>query len=148
MQNLNAQKLLVLEKKGKFKTYMYPEGSAIMLSIDDTLMVQGRITSLKDSVLQLNGNIMLELSRIDHVYRERELVQFISAGALLAGLTYFVLTGFNRTLNKEYPILPAEDILLSAAVMGSGILLYQFKFKKFELGEKWQLKILDFSFED
>ncbi len=147
-QGLNAQKLLVLEKTGKFKTHLYPEGSVIMLSMDDTLMVHGRISSLKDSMLQLNEKIMIDLSSVDHVYRERDLVQFISAGAMLAGLTYFVLTGFNRTINKEYPILPGEDLLISGAVIGSAILLYQFKFKKYKLGDKWQLKILDFSIEN
>lgn len=141
-----AQTLLVLEKTGKFKTIKYYPGNKIMLKINDTLNVYGRITSLEDSILQINNTIEIELSRINAVYRERSLLQFISKGALVGGLTYFVLTGFNRSLNREYPILPASDIAISAGVMGGAMILSSFKYKQYHLGEKWQLKILDFSF--
>lgn len=123
---------------------MYYEGSSITLGMDGKL-VYGSITSLDDSLLTINDEITIPLKEIDYISRPRFWFNFLSPAAKLFGLTYFGLTGFNRLINKQYPVLDGQTFLITGILLGGALLLDHFGQRKFQLGEKWQLKVIDLS---
>lgn len=139
-----SQKILVLEKTGRFKTHMYYQGSSIAVGLDDKL-VYGVITLIRDSLITVNDNFIFRLNKVKYVSRERFWVNYFSSAARLLGLTYFTLTGFNRLINKQYPVWDSQSLLISGALFVGAVILDFFGYRKISLGEKWQLKIIDLS---
>ena len=101
-------------------------------------MVQGNISQISDSMIIINTLEPVYLSRIAAVYRSRALLHRFSSAGIVAGIGYFLLSGFNRAINKESPVISNGTVPISAAVAGSGVVTSFFHFRKFTIGSHWR----------
>lgn len=142
-----GQKLLVLEKAGTAKNYKYKTGDKIKVeTVRDNLVFSGKITEIKDSSIIIESYNEIKLREICQVFRERSLMQLFSGAAISGGLFYLSLDGINGIINNDSPIIAKNTIIASGILVGTGLIMRQFFYRKFETKEKWRLKILDFSF--
>ena len=142
--NVYGQKLLVLERPGTTKYFTYKKGAWIKLYDDRSMrMIQGDITRIDDSLILINTLEPVYLGRIAAVYRPRRILHRFSSAAIVAGTGYFLLSGFNRAINKESPVISNGAVTISAAVAGSGVVTSFFHFRKFTIGSHWRIKSID-----
>lgn len=142
-----GQKLLVLEKAGTAKNYKYKTGDKIKVeTVRDNLVFSGEITEIKDSSIIINSYNEVKLREISRIFRERALMRLFSGAAISGGLFYLSLDWVNGIINNDSPIIAKNTIIASGILVGTGLIMRQFFYRKFETKEKWRLKILDFSF--
>ncbi len=147
LSQASAQKLLLIRKTNEYKNYKYFENDLITLKLkSEKKRSTGFITDMADSSLILNGETLISFHDIEAVYRSRRLVRFAANGLKIFGITYFTLTGFNRALNKQYPVYDIGTLFISIGTTGGGYLLnFLLGSKKLNLERNWELSILDFS---
>lgn len=142
-----GQKLLVLEKAGTAKNYKYKTGDKIRIeTVRDNLVFAGKITEIKDSSIVIESYNEIKLREICRVFRERSLMRFFSGAAISGGVFYLSLDAVNGIINNDSPVIAKNTTIASGILVGTGLLMKQFFFRKFETKEKWRIKILDFSF--
>lgn len=144
---LIGQKLLVLEKAGTIKNYKYKLGDEITVETKrDKLVFSGSLTEIKDSTIIVEYYNEIKLTEISRVLRKRELLRIFSGAAITAGVFYFSLDALNGIINNDSPIIAESTLIATGALIGSGLLMRPFVVRKYDLEDKWRLKILDFSF--
>ena len=139
-----SQKVLVLEKTGKFKTHMYYEGNQIKLQMD-SLEIHGRITKIYDSLLIINQDLHVPLSKINYIKRQRFWLNLNAASFKGFSLLYLLSNVLSRSIQKKGPIIQLSDLLVGGVIYGSAVLLERLWQKKCRINKKWQLKVIDLS---
>lgn len=139
-----AQRFLLVKRTDKYKNYKYFEGDIISLSaFDDSLNVSGSITCITQKVIIIGDKHSIPISQINSISRPRRLLSFASKGIVLLGLTYFTLTGFNRTINHESPIYDKTSLLTSAGLLAGSYITGLFSRRKIVPGENWEIMMID-----
>lgn len=143
---LNAQQYLVLQKRGTAKNFKYQSGNRISLqTVRGDFSIAGEITEIKGTSFIVNGLIEVELDNIAYVSRKSNFLNRLSTLFFIrGGVAYFLIDGTNRTINKEYPVIDESTMLISGAMIGTGLAMRPLITRKFDLSKKWRLKILDF----
>lgn len=143
---LNAQQYLVLQKRGTVKNFKYQTGNRISLqTVRGDFSIAGEITGIKRTSIMIDGAIEVELDNIALVYRKSGFLDRLSKLFFIrGGAAYFLIDGANHTINKEYPIIDESTMLISGAMIGTGLAMRPLITRKFDLSKKWRLKILDF----
>ena len=142
--NVDGQKLLILERPGTTKYFTYKPGERIKLYDRRNMrMIQGDISRIDDSMIVINTLEPVYLSRIAAVYRSRPILHRFSSAGIVAGVGYFLLSGFNRAINKESPVISNGTVITSVAVAGAGVATSFFRFRKFAIGDHWRIKAID-----
>jgi hypothetical protein len=140
---VHGQKLLILERPGTTKYYIFKTGDRIRLYDGRSMrMIQGDISRITDTMIEINTLEPVYLSRVKAVYRPLTMLRIFSRTAEIAGAGYLILTGFNRAINKDVPVINPETLILSAALMGAGVATSFLRYRKFTIGDKWRLKVI------
>jgi hypothetical protein len=141
-----SQQVLVLENVVSMKNLKYFEGDNISLRLsgkeDKTMDVLVNMTD-SSMVLEVSGEVAL--STIRAVYRERWLIQRLSALFMIGGVAYFGIDSFNRLINQEWPMVDNQTLMISTGLVGIGFLILPLKYRRINVGEKWKFKVLDLS---
>ncbi len=141
-----AQKILVVEKIGKGRWFSYKEGDNIRLETKkDQFHFISEITLITDSSIILGGYTRISLEDIlyiEKVYKNRKAngVLLIIAGGLSIGIS-----SFNHMLNNQ-PVIDPVFLSVGAVISSLGVLWYSQSKRKYNIGNKWKLKVLDYSF--
>ncbi len=144
--NVSSQKFLLLDKTGSLKNIKYFSGDLINLSAyDNSLKLEGKISGFTDSTVFINGESEIPIKNISCIQRERFMIRKITKTLYVFGAAYFVLTGFNRLINKDYPVYDKQSIMISGGIVIAGYLMHLLIFKKYKINGKWKLTILDLS---
>lgn len=147
----DAQKMLVVKKKGSVKTFYYKPGDKIIVSAyEENYRYSGRILGITITELYVgeDSTIAIPIQKINCVYKGRHLFREAQVKLPVAGLIYLALSGFNSLINNEQPIYRNTDLLVTGGLIAAGMLVSPLKYRKFDMNKKWQLMVLDFSFED
>jgi hypothetical protein len=127
----------------------YELGDNIALKLDgDSPIYRGEINALNDTSLVL-GDVRIPLHRIDVVldYDSRASLRTLLNSAFLAIPIFLVYTGMHRWINTgERPILEKNAVVLSGIYGGMGLALRPFGVKRYRVGNRWDLKVVDTSF--
>ncbi|MFP4469436.1 MAG: hypothetical protein ACLFPE_02060 [Bacteroidales bacterium] len=142
-----AQQYLVLEKAGTTRNFKYQTRNTIMLQLKNSdSWIAGDITEIRDSAIIIDHFIEIDLHNIAVVRRSSGFLKALSNLFFLrGGAAYLLIAGTNRTINHEYPVVDTSTMIVSGSLMAAGLLIKPLIRRDFLLGEKWRLKILDFS---
>ncbi len=120
-------------------------GDLIALKVNkkDTLY-KGRIELIEDSAIWVD-NIEVKINTISKIYdaRGRRWASFISSILFRGGIGFFLIDVVNRTINSEEPIFHPTTLLVSGSAIGAGLLLVPFKERKYKIGSRIKVKIID-----
>lgn len=141
-----AQKILLLEKTKKFKRIRHFEGDHLAFRVDDEkFSFSGEIEAILDNGIILNGEFYA-IDRISMVlnYKKFAVFRALSKSAFYAIPPMFVGTILHRGINTDETLLIDRNALQVMGVFaGIGAILWPFKARKYRLGNKWQLRIID-----
>lgn len=145
--SVSAQQYLVLEKAGTVRNFKYQVNDEIFLQLKrEGAWITGRISELHDSSLVIDSYIDVKLSEIAVVRRSSSFISRLSKLFFIrGGIAYFLIVGTNRAINQEYPVVDQFTTIVSGSMILAGILLRPLISRDFELGQKWRLKVLDFT---
>lgn len=139
-----GQKLLILERPGATKHHIFKTGNAIRLFDGRSMrVVHGAISSIADSMITINTLEPVYLSRITTIYRPLKLLRRFSNAATVAGIGYFLLTGFNNAINHKSPLIDHGTLVTSAVITPVGVATSYIRYRKFTIGPHWRLKVID-----
>ncbi len=144
-QVVNAQKVLLLQKPGKTKRYMYYPGDRIIVRIGDPeSVVSGEITNIDDSSCTVNRNYTFQLSKVKEVRLVRPFLNSSWRMLFLAGGVYFAGSMFNHAINHEEPLIDNTVPIVTGSFAALGTTSYMLRNKHCKMGKGWKLKVLDY----
>jgi hypothetical protein len=139
--------ILLLKKKNHPKNYKYRLADEVKVSsVLEGRKISGQIHQMTDSSIVVNFNTEILLEDISMVYRERYFFKLFSPILVIAGTGYFILDGFNRTINRHYPIITENTMMVSASIIAVGFIFKPLDTKRYRIGRNWELQMLDMSF--
>jgi hypothetical protein len=139
-----SQKRLILERPGTTKYFILKVGDEITLMHNrDKRKIHGGISRIGDTSIIVNYLETIDLNEVIAVYRPLKMMNLFSRVATDAGLGYFLLTGFNNAINDESPLIDHGTLLASSIVTGIGLGTRFLRYRKFNIGHAWRLKIID-----
>ena len=145
LNNVFAQKVLILENVSIGKSYKFFTGDEIAVRVSDTKKeVSGKITDILDSSIIISNQYVFDLKDIAVVYKKRLGIEILSGSLMTFGGMFFVLDVFNNVINGTHPVIKSDVTLISAALIAAGGALQLITKRKCEVRKnKWRLKIID-----
>jgi len=144
-QTVEAQKVILLQKPGKPKWFMYAIGDQISLKTGEPeFNVKGTITNIDDSTCTVNHTYTFEFSKVHEVIRTRHFLNGSWKTLYAASFAYFAGSMINRGINDETPLIDNTVPVASGslAILGTAALL--FRYHPYKIASGWHLKVLDF----
>ena len=144
--NSTAQRILVLEKIGTGRMYAFSEGDKIQFETKSSqLIIADQIIGINDSSLLLHGGFRVDLKDILYIEkffkgRKKNGILLIAAGGILIGITAI------NNLSYNNPVVDPVFLAVGSALSGAGGLWYSLAKRKYYIGRKWKIKVLDYSF--
>jgi len=132
-------------KPGKRHHFFYQVGDRITYKDKTTgRKISGAILIMTDTTIELAHAPRISLSNISTVYRTRHFfAQAAGAGIVVLGV-YVPISILNRAFQHERPLVNDDILYVNGPMLAiSGISFLLLK-RKFEIGEHWQLKVMDF----
>ncbi|MFL5754121.1 MAG: hypothetical protein ACJ76F_11985 [Bacteroidia bacterium] len=106
----------------------------------------GTIEGLGDSLIVFKGRTV-GIDEIAMVYRDRS--NFVTRGLstffIGLGIGFVSLDSFNNFINNERPIVKQQALIESASFLAAGLLLKKLGLKRYRIGKRRSLRILDIS---
>ena len=139
----NAQKVLVVEKIGRGRYFSYMEGDMIHLETKKgPFHIQEEIVQIDDTSILVKGNYRISFDNISYIekfYKRRRnngILLTIAGGALVG------IISINNALQNK-PVLDPLYLTIGAGLASAGGLWYSLGKRKYRIGKKWKLKVLD-----
>jgi hypothetical protein len=141
-----AQKTLLVEKIGTSRKYYYHMDDKIKLrTITNDSLIKGKLTSIDDSAISVSTGLKaIPVSDIGLVYKQYGFPRRLGIKLGEAGMVYFLIITFNNLINKEQVFTPYTYIITGSCFAG-GLISYSLKQHRCKIGDRWKLKILDFT---
>jgi len=144
-QTADAQKVLLLQKSGKTKRFLYSPGDKIGVRMGDPeFEVTGEITNLDDSSCTVNRNYTFQFSKVHEVFIKRPFLSGSWRMMFLAAGVYFAGSIFNRAINGDEPIIDNTIPIVSGSFVALGTTAYLLRNKHCKMEDGWKLKVLDY----
>ena len=144
----DAQRVLLVEKPGKFKNYKYFVGDDITVkTFPYEMKHEGTIHQITDSSILINFDDEIMLEEIQLILRRRWALSLLSKVTRIAGAGYFVLDVVNRAINHEPTIIDKNTVMISAGLVAFSYALVPLHNKRMKPGEKWRIKVLNMSMD-
>lgn len=144
-QITEAQKVILLQKPGKSRWFMYKTGDKISLRMGEPeFPVAGTITAIDDSFCTVDHNYTFQLTKVHEVIRNR---YFLNGAWRMLYLSSFVYLGgsmFNHAINSETPLVDNTIPYVSGSLAALGTTALIFRHKHCKVKDGWKLKVLDF----
>lgn len=140
-----SQKILILEKIGRGKWFKYEQQDPIdLMTRKDKLHLDGFITSINDSSVEVDMKYTVRLDDVDWVqrynkHRKKNGMRVAIAGGVLVGIVTL-----NNLINND-PVFDPTFLIAGAGVTAAGLTWMAFSKPRYQVGTKWKLKVLDYS---
>jgi hypothetical protein len=140
-----SQKVLILEKIGKGKWFKYQQQDPInLMTRKDKLHLNGFITSINDSSLEVDMKYTVRLDDVDWVqrynkHRNKNGMRVAIAGGVLIGIVTL-----NNVFNND-PVFDPTFLIAGAGITAAGLTWMACSKPRYQVGAKWKLKVLDYS---
>ena len=144
-QVAEAQKVLLLQKPGKAKRFLYEKGDKIAIRIGDPeFSVAGEITYIDDSLCTINKDYTFQIAKVKEVIRPRTWFLYSWKKLYLASALYAAGSMINHGINDEQPIFDNTIPWVSGSLIVLGTTSYLLRYRHFKMEDQWKLKVLDF----
>lgn len=144
-QTVEAQKIILLQKPGKTKRFLYSPGDKIGVRMGEPeFEVSGEITYIDDSICTVNRNYTFQLSKVHEVYIKRPFLSGSWKMMFTAAGVYFVGSMFNHAINGEKPLIDNTIPYVSGSFVALGTTAYLFRNRHCKMEDGWKLKVLDY----
>ena len=144
-QAVEAQKVLLLQKPGKTKRFLYEKGDKISILIGDPeFRVSGEITFIDDSLCTINKEYTFQIAKVNEVTRPRTWFLYSWKKLYLASAIYAGGSMINHALNDEQPIFDNTIPWVSGSFIVLGTTAYLLRYRHYKMEDQWRLKVLDF----
>jgi len=137
--SLSAQNMLVVEKPGTVKNYIYRAGDHIILKTIEGIKISGPINIIRrDSTFVVDFVHELSLKDVEMVYEPRVLLN-LGGTALIGGSALYL----GLDLINHGGIKINQSFWVSIGVAATGVIMLVFSKKKMRIEEgKWRIKVL------
>jgi hypothetical protein len=143
-----AQRILIVEKPGKFKNFKYFVGSDISLRILPAgNRVSGIIHEITDSSILINYDNEIMLSDIERVIKNRWGFSLLSKVTRISGAGYFVIDALNSVITGNPTIVTEKTAIISGSLVAFSYVLVPLHSRPLKKG-KWRIKILNMSMDE
>lgn len=147
--DLIAQRVLLVEKPGRFKNYKYFVGNDIVLKTAPYgEKHEGVIHEVTDTSILINFDNEIMIEDIEMILRPRWGLNLLSKVTRVAGAGYFILDVVNRAINNQSPVVNENTLMISAGLVAFSYALVPFHDKRIKKGEKWRIKVLNMSMDE
>ena len=144
-----AQRVLLIEKPGKFKNYKYFVGNSIVFkTIPSGEKYDGIIHDITDTSIVINFDNEIMLSDIEMIMRPRWGFGLLSKATRIAGAGYFLLDVVNNSINGHPTIVNKNTVMISAGLVAFSYLIVPMHNKKMKPGNPWRIKVLNMSMDE
>ena len=144
-QVIEAQKVILLQKPGKTKRFLYYVGDKITVSMGDPeFITSGEITYIDDSICIVNKNFTIPLSGIKEVKITRHFLNGSWGMMFLASAVYAGGSMINRGAHNEKPLIDNTIPIVSGSFIALGTTAYLLRYRHCSMKDGWKLKVLDF----
>lgn len=144
-----AQRILLVEKAGKFKNFKYFVGDDITLRLEDgNEKHRGTIHEITDSSILINFDNEIMLSDIKMVLKPRWGWSLLRNVTRIAGMGYMVLDVVNNTINNSSPIVDESTMFIGAGMVAFSYAILPLHNRQMKKGNKWRIKVLNLSLDD
>lgn len=142
--SVKCQKYLILERPGTTKHHIFKTGNRIRLyDVQSMRVIQGNISRINDTMIVINSVVPVRLRNITAVYRPLTMLHLFSRTATAAGTGYLLLTVLNKGINKNSPAVNNGTFIVSGTIIFTGVATSFLRYRKFPIGRKWRVKIID-----
>lgn len=144
-QEMDAQKVILLQKPGKTKRFIYYPGDKIAVRMGEPeFMAGGEITYIEDTLCVVNKNFSIQLSKVKEVIITRHFLNASWRTLYAAAVAYAGGSLINRAIHDEKPLIDNTIPIVSGSFVALGTLSYLFRYKHCKMEDGWQMKVLDF----
>ena len=144
-QVAEAQKVILLQKPGKTKWFMYHTGDKIFVRMGEPEFDNsGEITSIEDSLCTINRNYTILFSQVHEVIRTRHFLNAAWRTFYASAIAYSVGSMINRGVNNESPLIDNTVPIVSGSLAALGTTALLFRYKHCKMKEGWKMKVLDY----
>lgn len=144
-QTVDAQKVLLLQKPGKTKRFIYHTGDKIIIRAGDPeFAVSGEITYIDDSICTVNKNYTFQITKVHEVTRTRHFLNGSWKMSFLVAAVYAGGSVFNRAINNDKPLIDNTVPIVSGSFIALGTTSYLLRNKHCKMDDGWKLKVLDY----
>lgn len=144
----HAQRILLVEKPGKFKNFKYFVGSDINLrKLPSGNKLSGTIHEITDTSIVINYDNEVMLEDIERIIKKRWGFRLLSATTRIGGAGYFALDVVNNVITGNPTIVAQETVIISASLVAFSYAIVPLHNRPFKKG-KWRIKILNMSMDE
>ena len=148
IHSVDAQRILLVEKPGKFKNYKYFVGDDIILkTFPNNQKHEGIIHEITDTSILINFSNEIMLKDINKVLRKRAGLPWLSLIVRTIGVGYFMLDVVNNTINNE-PMVDQQTLMISGGLVAFSYAIVPLHNRHLKRGEKWRIKVLNMSMDE
>jgi len=149
LPTVQAQRILLVEKQGKFKNYKYFVGDDITLrTIPSGTKFYGVIHVITDTSIVINFDIEIMLEDIEKILRPRWGFGLLSKITRIAGAGYFVIDVVNNAITGQPALVNENTAIASASLIAFSYALVPLHNRRIKPGSKWRIRVLNMSMDD
>lgn len=146
--NVQAQRILLVEKPGTFKNFKYFVGDAIIIkTLPFGEKIAGSIHIITDSSLVVNFDQEIMLNEIKSVLKPRWGFNLLSGFTRYAGAGYLVLDIVNNAINHEI-MVDKNTLIISGSLIAFSYAIVPLHNRKLTIGKRWRIKVLNLSMDE
>ena len=134
---------LILKKGYKSKHHYLAGDSIRFLRNHMEMPIIGKIEAIGEDFIVIRSQVF-PISEINVLYYYRKSFNFRAGGKILqiAGPSFLGITAFNALYNSIRPIWTLSNLITSGSLFLSGLIMPIFQVRKYELGNKFFLRIV------
>lgn len=137
-----SQTMLVVEKPGTVKNYIFEAGQYISIKTKTGEKISGPINIIRDSSLVVDFVHELKVSDIQFVFKPRQLMSIFGTAFIGGSIMYIGLDAVNGGM-KGKKLSEDSGFLVATGFFATGVVMKIFSKKKMRIdNEKWRIKIL------
>lgn len=146
---VNAQRILLIDKPGKFKNFKYFIGDKIELKLaPNGNKTEGTIHVITDTSLIINFDNEIMLEDIEMVLKPRWGLKLLSKITRIAGAGYFLLDVVNNAITGNPTIVYKNTVMISAGLVAFSYALVPLHNRRMTPGDKWRMQVLNMDLDE